>query len=618
VTGCDLENLRSLMIQAVQVHQQGRLAEAMVLYRKVLALDPRQPEAHNNRGVIQRSLGQAGAAEASYRDAIAIKPDYVDAHTNLANLLRKTRPAEALLFYERANALKPDNANILYNYAATLLELDRQAEAANAYRRAIAIRPQFAEAWSNLGVALADLSELQQANEAYRRAIALKPDLVQAYTNLGLVLQEQGLPEEAITAFDSALKLKPASFADRTNRIFAELYRPGVRLSDVARLSMQSEQTMVPEARVSPASPRRPKVGFVSADFRHHAAGLLVISALEGLSQLGFELFCYSSSPRSDALTIRFQNAATWRPAWGLSDDELAAQIRDDGIDILFDLSGFSRGHRLGVFARRAAPIQIAWVGYPATTGLSTIDYLLSDHWQAPLGADNFYSEKLLRLTHPYICFDPPPDAPEPGALPALKNGFITFGSFNALKKVNSQVISLWSRVLAELPEARLLLKSPAFDCPGTKAQALLRFRRAGVASEQLTILGGSSPEEHLAAMVEADVALDTFPYSGGITTLEALWMGQPVITWPGETMASRHSFAYLSAAGLAEFAVPDADAYVALAVGLARDPSKLSELRAGMRVRIQSSPLTDKSGFCVELAKVLEDIFHSRSCDLH
>jgi predicted O-linked N-acetylglucosamine transferase (SPINDLY family) len=366
------------------------------------------------------------------------------------------------------------------------------------------------------------------------------------------------------------------------------------------------------ESQVPLNSTTRPRLGFVSADFRHHAVGLLVIPALEGLSRLGFEIFCYSNSPRSDGVTARFRNIANWRPAWGLSDQLLDAQIRADGIDILFDLSGFSRGHRLGIFGRKPAPIQIAWVGYPATTGLSTMDYLLSDYWQTPVGVDEFYSEKLLRLRHPYVCFEPPQNVPDPLDSPALSNGYITFGSFNALKKINPQVMGVWSRILAELPDARLLLKSPAFDCAGTKAQAIARFQKAGIASERLTILGGSTPREHMTAMGQADIALDTFPYSGGMTTLEALWMGLPVITWPQETIAGRHSLAYLSAAGLSECVAPDADAYVALATALARDVGQLSQLRGGMRSQIRSSLLADKEGFSAELAKMLEDIFRS------
>lgn len=605
-----------MMAEAVRLHQRGRVSEAIALYRKILALDPRHPQAHSNLGVALRGQGLLQEAERHYRQAIAIKPDFADAYVNLANMLMRRRPDEAIGFYKRAVELKPGDAGVLYNYGLTLQQQGFTEEAVYAYRRALALRPQFADAWNNLGLALADQNKLGEASDAYRQSIVCDANSPQAYNNLGLVLQEQGLLDDAVTAFNHATALDPESTDAAANRVFSELYRPGVKLEDMLRLAGQ--WSVVPRPAANDSSERntqRPRLGFVSGDFRQHAVGFLVISALENLSRLGFEIVCYSNSPRGDVLTDRFRRSSTvWRDVFAMDDAQLESQIRTDNIGILFDLSGYSRGNRLPVFRRRPAPIQIAWIGYPATSGVAEMDYMLSDKWQTPEGTDVFYSEKLLRLPHSYVVFDPPADAPEPGPLPALANGFVTFGSFNGLKKINEHVIAVWANILQLVPSARLLLKSPALDCPDTRLRTIARFSAAGVGRARLELVGSSSPQDHIRAMTRADIALDSFPYSGGMTTLEALWMGLPVVSWPGETFASRHSLGYLSTIGLEGLAVSRLDAYVNLAIQLAQDTGYLSGLRESMRRRISASPLMDQDGFSRDLSNILMAIWCGRN----
>ncbi|HEU0096437.1 MAG TPA: tetratricopeptide repeat protein [Rhizomicrobium sp.] len=601
------DDLARMMNEAVRLHQSGRLDEAISAYRRILTRDSRQPQAHSNLGVALRSRGALEEAEHHYRKAIAAKPDFVDAHANLANLLMHSRPAEALEFYKRAIALKPDDAGILYNYGVTLQRQGATQDAVSVYRRALALRPAFTDAWNNLGVALADQNKLAEAADACRRAIALDARSAQAYNNLGLVLQEQGLLEEAVAAFEQAVHLEPGHSDATANRIFAELYRPGVQLADMLRLAQRWSAVSGPAMERPGSQGTRPRLGFLSADFRQHAVGFLVISALEGLSRLGFEIVCYSNSARKDILTERFRKASTvWRDVFGMTDTELERHIRADNIGILFDLAGYSRGNHLALIMRRLAPVQIGWVGYPATTGVPAMDYMLCDNWQTPEGADVFYSEKLLRMPHSYIAFDPPHDAPDPGSPPALANGFVTFGSFNALKKINAQIVNAWARILKAVPGARLLLKCPALDCPETRSRAVAIFQAAGIVASRLELMGSSSPQDHVRAMTRADIALDSFPYSGGMTTLEALWMGMPVITWPGETFASRHSLGYLSVIGLESLVASSLDDYVDLAVRLAGDMDRLCGLRESMRSRITASRLADRDGFSEDLARIL------------
>ncbi|HEY4276084.1 MAG TPA: tetratricopeptide repeat protein [Rhizomicrobium sp.] len=488
--------------------------------------------------------------------------------------------------------------------------MGRAGDAVIAYRHAIALQPRFSNAWSNMGVAFADQNKLEEAVAVYRQAISLEPDSPQAYNNLALALLEQGFAEDAVAAFDRAVALQPGYAEASANRIFAELYRPGVELADLLRLSRKSDVPFAPTPQLS-LQDGRPRLGFVSADFRQHAVGFLAIAALEALARRGYEIVCYSNSRQSDALTERFRASSTiWRDVFGVDDDQMVRQIQADGIGILFDLSGYSRGNRLSVFARKPAPVQIGWIGYPATTGLPAMDYFLTDKWQTPEGADAFYSETLIRMPHSYITFEPSSGMPEPGVLPALQNGYVTFASFNVFKKINRDVVNVWAGILNRLPTSQLMLKSPALDCAATRARAIAAFAAAGVAETRLKFLGSSSFRDHVALMARADIALDTFPYSGGMTTLESLWMGLPVVTWPQATFASRHSLGYLSTIGLTELVAANTEDYANLTLELARDLGRLSNLRNGMRARILASPLVDSDAFAAALSDRLTALF--------
>jgi predicted O-linked N-acetylglucosamine transferase (SPINDLY family) len=355
-----------------------------------------------------------------------------------------------------------------------------------------------------------------------------------------------------------------------------------------------------------------PRIGFVSADFNHHAVGELVVPAIEGLAQAGFTIACYSNSSKNDLFTERFVRASTlWRNIVGLSDDSAAALIRSDDIDILIDLSGYTAGNRLQIFARKPAPLQVAsWVGYPATTGMAAMDYILADHHQLPTSAIPYYSEAVVRLPDSYIVFEPPPDAPPLDMLPALSRNGITFGSFNVLKKITPEVVAVWSEILTRMPTSRLLLKAARLSCPTTRQLYRDLFAKHGIGFDRLQFVGGTTATEHRKWMQEADIALDTFPYSGGRTTLETLWMGLPVITLPGETFGSRHSLSYLSNIGLSELAASDDSHYTALAIDLATDLPRLADLRAGLRQRLLQSPLCDRDRFTKNMTSALLSIW--------
>lgn len=603
----------------VALKDQGKPDLAVESFQRALVHQADNADAHNNLGIVLRHQGKLDQAAASYRRAIDCEKNHAEAHYNLGEVLRdQGKLDEAVAAYERALIQKPNYADALNNLGVTLNDQGQRQAALAAYRRALACRPNAALACGNLGNVLQDLGQLDAAEAAYRQALACRPNFAEAYYNLGNVFRQQGRLDEAVAAFETALVHKPDLSEAKMNLAFAHLYRSDVGLAGVlarARAWGETHGTRVPWfAHERPGqTDRLPRIGFVSADFRRHAVGFLVVPAVEGLARAGYHVTCYSNSTKSDSLTARFvQAAAIWRPVAALSDDALAEVIRADGIDILIDLSGYTAGNRLHVFARKPAPIQVAcWVGYPATSGLAAMDYILADRHQLPPGTERFYTEAVVRLPDSYVAFEPPPDAPAVGDLPALSRGWITFGSFNMLEKITEEVVAVWSRVLLRLPTSRLLLKTLALGCAATQRRYKALFADHGIAEERLELMGATPLAEHLSWMQRTDIALDSFPYAGGRTTLEALWMGLPVIALPRETFGSRHSLSYLATIGLGGLAASDADHYVDLAVALASDPARLAAMRSGLRARMLASPLCDAERFTGDLAGALTGMWH-------
>ncbi len=330
---------------------------------------------------------------------------------------------------------------------------------------------------------------------------------------------------------------------------------------------------------------------------------------MESLRQEQHETICYSDRIVKDNLTLRLQAAATqWHDVIGISDQQLAERIRADRIDILFDLAGHTAHNRLLVFARKPAPIQITWIGYEGTTGLAAMDYLLADRHVVPQGTEHYYRERVLRMPEGYLCYDPPGAAPPAGPPPSLAKGYATFGSFNNPAKVGREVVAVWAEILRRAPTARLVLKYRGLGDPTVKRRYLDLFADHDVEPQRLDLLPPSSYAEYLATYQQVDVALDPFPFSGSVTTCDALWMGVPVVSCPGETFASRHSLSHLSNVGLTETIAHDLNEYVEVALSLAGDVPRLAMLRAGLRQRMAASPLCDGKRFATNLVSILHD----------
>jgi predicted O-linked N-acetylglucosamine transferase (SPINDLY family) len=339
--------------------------------------------------------------------------------------------------------------------------------------------------------------------------------------------------------------------------------------------------------------------------------GYFLIRTFENLDRQAYTVTCYSDRNVVNPLSGRFRAAAAnWQDTSERSDEAIADQIRRDEIDILFELSGHTYGNRLLVFARKPAPIQISWIGYEGTTGLRAIDYLLADYHLIPPGAEGDYPERVLRLPDSYVCYEPPSEAPEVSPLPAYGRSYVTFASFNNPAKITAEVVDVWAAILRQVPRARLLLKYLGMDDDGARGRLVNLFSAREVAADRLVFQGWSSFADYLAEFREVDVALDPFPFSGGVTTCNALWMGVPVITCPGKTFASRHGLSYLSSMGMTETIAGDLHEYVRLATELATDLDRLAALRAGLRPQMAGSPLCDGPRHAASLLQMLRHVW--------
>ena len=591
--------------------------EALASYGRAVRLKPDYAEAHYNLGNALLDLGRPQEAVASCDEALSLKPDYAEAHNNLGNaFLGLARPDEAVASFYKAISLKPDYPEAYSNLGNALQVQSGFDEAVQNYRRALALKPDFAEAHKNLGNALKEQGKLDEAVASYQQALSCKPDFAEAHNNLGNALQDQGKLDEAVASYRQALSCKPDFAAVYSNLLFATQFcavqSPEELLAIHAPFAAQFEAPLKAQWRrhQNTAEPaRRLKVGYVSPDLRRHAVAFFIEPVLACHDSKQIEVFCYYNHLLRDGFTDRLAGYADhWLDCKSLPDPQLAERIRADGIDILVDLAGHTRDNRLLTFARKPAPIQITYLGYPGTSGLTAMDYRLTDGCADPAGSEAYYTEKLLRLPDSLCCYRPDRDMPQITALPARHNGYVTFGSFNNFNKIDRPCIELWARVLSAVPGSRLLMVTVP---EGESRQRLTaQFGALGVAAQRLEFVGKLAQGEFLRTFQRADIALDPIAVTGGTTTCEALWMGLPVVVLVGARFTTRVGYSFLSAAGLQEFAAQSAQGYVQVAAKLAGDLTRLAQLRAGMRAQMARSPLVDEARFTRNLEKIYRQVW--------
>jgi predicted O-linked N-acetylglucosamine transferase (SPINDLY family) len=580
----------------------GRSNEAETHFLRALCLNPNHAESHNNFGNALQERGRLAEAEGHLRHALAVRPNYVEAHYNLGNvLLGLGRSEEAVNPYQRAIALNPRMAAAHYNLAHALRAQGKLLEAVEAYRRALAIDPGWSDVYNNLGSVLYDLDRLAEAETCFHQALARQPDSPTTLANLAAAIRPSGRIDEAVSYITRAVELDPDSAANHTNMIFALNFVPSATTADHqaerARYHERHAQRFTASIRPHANTPdpqRRLRIGYVSAHFRNQAATFAFGGVILNHDRERFEVTCYSDTWQEDEVTTRMRaRADRWHSTGKLKDEELAELIRADGIDVLVDLVGHMMGHRLLVFARKPAPIQVTGWGEPTGTGLRAMDYLLADPVLVPERERGLLPEKIIDLPN-FLGYWPPEPLPVPSALPALTRGYVTFGSFNRLDKMGDEVLRTWARILNALPSARILLKNRWLGEAAQRDRVMALFTRNGVAFERVQLLGPSTRLGHFTGYNEIDIALDTFPHGGGMTTLDALWMGVPVVTSPGATISSRLAAASLSAGGLNDFIAPNLDDYVDVAVKKAANRPALAELRANLRARMEACAFGD------------------------
>jgi protein O-GlcNAc transferase len=614
----------------------GDEAGAVAGYEKALAIDAANPYARYNLGKLRYERGAHAEAEQLLRQALRTRPNFPQARVVLACALDAQGKPEAAA--TELEAAQPRDFGALFIYAGILRKLGRLDAAASALRRALAVdphsldahaalfhvleakgdpagaalelevvlrqRPDWAEALFNYGCVLKKLMRPAEAETAFRRAIGVDPGFMRAYRMLGGVLLGQCRIDEALDVYRRAPRDPEIASAELFALNASENISEEELFTRHARFGRDLEQAV--PARFPLRSARDPKrrlrIGYVSGDFSYHVVTLFMLPVLEHRDRAAFEVFCYSTAGRIDEYTRKLAaHADAWRPCAGLSDARLADAIYADGIDILVDLAGHSGEPQLRVFAQKPAPVQATWLGYLNTTGMTRIDYRISDAHADPVGlTDGRHTEKLARLPHSQWCYRPFMSAAAAAAPPCLRHGHVTFGSFNQVLKLSQASRQLWAEILSRVAGARLVVLGIP---PGQAHDALLRdLGAAGIAAERIRLVRYVSLQDYFGWYNEVDIALDTTPYSGGTTTLDALWMGAPVITTPGQRPGSRSAASILATAGLPEWIAPSPAEYVQRAVEFSGDSSMLANLRATLRSRLQATPLMDEAGFTRDL----------------
>ena len=626
--------------QFIALHMLGILEsdaknyqQAEILLSRAVAVDPRSADAHMSLGVALNGLRRHDAACASYRQALALRPNHAVTLSNLGNasvalelheealksyekalalnpdlaeahngrgwaLCRERNYDEAIASLNRALSIKPDYAAAFANRAIALRELQRFDEALADGDRAIALAPDDANGWLARASVLLQIQQIAKALQDCETALAIAPDSIQAHSVLGLCLAGLGRVDEALASFDRALEIQPDLQSAISNKIFTLDFMAdaGVEQHQQARqmwwgrigAKIASKETRSHDNSRDPD--RRLVLGYVSSDFNAHSAAFIFKPVLQHHDRTQFEIVCYACSSKVDATTSEFQGIADrWRDASQWTDDRLAAEIRADGVDILIDLSGHTRGNRLGVFARKPAPIQVHGWGHGTGTGLPTIDYLFSDPVAIPVEVRHLFAETVVDLPC-FVTLTPLPAGIARAPTTAIANGFVTFGVFNRISKISDEAAEVWSRILGRVPGSRLLIKDVALDDQLVRTNLLARFAACGLPAERVDLLGATLRGEHLASFNRVDICLDPFPQNGGVSTWEALQMGVPVVAKLGNSVPSRAAASILTALALPDWVGEDDEAYIDIAVGHAVEIGELDRLRRDLPGQINAA----------------------------
>lgn len=593
------------------LYAQRRWSEAAGAYRAALARNANDAATWSNLGAAEQRADNLAAAQQAYEQSLRLNPAHAGAIVNLAYLLvQRNQPEASLARLQAALDVVQDIPAAWAAIGNANKQLGRFDRACAAYRRALALAPRHREARYSLALVMLLQWDLPEAEALARELLADDPHDADAWALLGGILQAGGQAIGAVEALRRSVEHAPDP--DRHSRLLLAMqYVPDADaaglLAEHRRWDQLYTTGLAPLTPPVPIRRDRPlRIGFVSSDFGQHPTGFLVLRAVECLDKAECFVACYADRLSEDELTARFRQASDlWRVTAGLTNVELAEQIRADEIDVLIDLLGHT-GKRLPSFARRPAPFHATWFGYVGTTGLTAMDGLIADLFHVRPGEESGYFERILRMPNGYACYGAPADAPDVAPLPALHAGHFTFGCFNNPCKYSPALLDAWAEILRRVPDSRLLLKYGGLDQPAAQARLHSLFEAHEVDPHRVLLEGNVPHRELLAAYSRVDLALDTQPYSGGLTTCEALWMGVPVVTFPGRTFAGRHSLSHLTNAGYPQFCAEGAAGYIELAVQWASRIDNLAAIRPAMRRQVQGSPLCDAPQFARDLLALL------------
>lgn len=595
---------------AAALNSQKRTDEAVACYRQALQLRPDFPQALNNLGNALSAQGKPAEALACYQRAVQLAPRFGQAFRNLGNALQAAgKFDDALQAYRQALLIDPADAEAHHGLGNVLLARNRNAEALTSYLESLRLRPDYAEAHNGAGNAYYAQGQLDEAAAAYEAALGRQPDFSAARYNLGVARQAQGRLKDARACFEEALRLNPGDHIAHSTYLGALVYDPNVDAMALLAehrgwAGRHASRFSRPAAHENLPDPEcRLRLGYVSPDFRSHAVAYFLEPVLARHDRRQVEVFAYAEVAAPDAQTNHLRGLCDhWRSTVGQSDDEVAAAVRRDRIDVLIDLAGHTAGSRLLVFARKPAPVQVSYLGYPATTGLNEVDYRLVDDVTEPAGGPAAGTEEAVRLPGVFCCYAPPLSGPPVAPLPAEALGRITFGSLHKLEKLNPAVLDLWARLLERLPSARLLIVRNTLR--GRTAEDFLRrFEAHGVPRDRI-LLRPVRPVnlQHLRAYDEVDISLDPFPWNGHTTACESLWMGVPVVALRGGRHSARMVASILANVGLDDWVADSPEDYVEIAAHWAADLPRLAGLRRSLRGRVGESPLCDAASFARNL----------------
>lgn len=589
----------------VDLINQDKIDEALSLARKMTLCCPKNGFCWNVLGGLLGKTGHSKEALQPMLKAAELLPMDAEVRANLGNVLKALgRLKEAETSYRRALQIEPDFAGAHDSLGVVLQDLGRLREAEASCQRATLINADYAEAYNNLGNIVKDRGRINESETLYRRALQVNPGYAEAYNNLGNILQDLLRPNEVEACYRRALQVNPNYVTAHSNLLFALSYmhQNSMQYLEEARRfgSLVAANATAPfRSWHCAGQSSRLRVGFLSGDLRQHPVCYFLQSLLEHIDPTRLELFAYPTQLREDEFTARIKPYfAAWKPLPGRNDEADARMIHADKIDVLIDLSGHTSYNRLPLFAWKPAPVQVSWLGYFASTGVSEIDYLIADPWTLPESLEVDFTEKILRLPETRLCFTAPGEDVSVSALPALSNGYITYACFNNLLKINDAVVALWARILTAQPDSRLFLKTKQLKDAAVRQHVIVRFLAHGIGADRLILEGPVPRIDYFRAYHRVDITLDPFPYTGGTTSAESLWMGVPVLTLTGGSFLSRQGVGLLMNAGLPEWIAADVDDYVAKALSHASDVARLALLRKGLRQQVLRSPLFDAKHF--------------------